>query len=75
MIQQIVTTNRSERVIKGATIDELASGPVARCAGAADVIHCVRFAREYDVLVSERGGGHHYGVTSLIEWLCAAPSV
>ena len=102
--QQIVTTDGSERVTKGATIDELASGLrgqllccddpaydavrrvwngmvdkrpalIARCAGAADVIHCVRFAREYDVLVSERGGGHHYGVTSLIEWLCAAPSV
>jgi FAD/FMN-containing dehydrogenase len=31
---------------------------VARCAGPADVIACVRFAREHDVLVSVRGGGH-----------------
>jgi FAD/FMN-containing dehydrogenase len=31
---------------------------IARCAGAADVIACVRFAREHDVLVSVRGGGH-----------------
>lgn len=31
---------------------------VARCAGAADVIECVRFAREHDVLVTVRGGGH-----------------
>jgi FAD/FMN-containing dehydrogenase len=31
---------------------------VARCAGAADVIECVRFAREHDVLVTIRGGGH-----------------
>ena len=31
---------------------------IARCAGAADVIACVRFARENDVLVSVRGGGH-----------------
>jgi FAD binding domain/Berberine and berberine like len=31
---------------------------IARCAGAADVIECVRFAREYDVLVTVRGGGH-----------------
>lgn len=30
----------------------------ARCAGAADVIECVRFAREHDVLVTVRGGGH-----------------
>src|SRR5258708_32549576 len=31
---------------------------IARCIGAADVIVCVRFAREHDVLVSVRGGGH-----------------
>jgi FAD/FMN-containing dehydrogenase len=31
---------------------------VARCAGAADVIECVRFAREHNVLVTVRGGGH-----------------
>jgi FAD/FMN-containing dehydrogenase len=31
---------------------------IARCAGAADVIECVRFAREQDVLVAVRGGGH-----------------
>lgn len=33
---------------------------IARCAGAADVIRCVRFAREHDLLVSVRGGGHNY---------------
>lgn len=32
---------------------------IARCAGAADVIQCVRFARERDLLVSIRGGGHN----------------
>ena len=32
---------------------------IARCAGAADVIQCVRFAREHDLLVSVRGGGHN----------------
>jgi len=31
---------------------------IARCAGAADVIACVRFGREHDLLVSVRGGGH-----------------
>lgn len=31
---------------------------IARCAGVADVLACVRFAREHDVLVSIRGGGH-----------------
>jgi len=31
---------------------------IARCTGAADVIACVRFVREYDILLSVRGGGH-----------------
>ncbi|HEY3618433.1 MAG TPA: FAD-binding oxidoreductase [Candidatus Sulfotelmatobacter sp.] len=31
---------------------------IARCTGAADVIACVRFAREHDLVVSVRGGGH-----------------
>ncbi|MEY4546538.1 MAG: hypothetical protein RL685_2733 [Pseudomonadota bacterium] len=31
---------------------------IARCAGAADVQHAVRFAREHDLLLSVRGGGH-----------------
>jgi hypothetical protein len=31
---------------------------VARCAGADDVVEAVRFAREHDLLVSVRGGGH-----------------
>jgi FAD/FMN-containing dehydrogenase len=38
---------------------------IARCAGTADVISCVRFAREYDLLVSVRGGGHHYAGKSV----------
>lgn len=31
---------------------------IARCAGAADVMETVKFAREHDGLVSVRGGGH-----------------
>ncbi len=31
---------------------------IARCAGAADVIDCVRFAREHSLIISVRGGGH-----------------
>src|SRR5918998_5488460 len=31
---------------------------VARCAGADDVVRAVRFAREHDLPVSVRGGGH-----------------
>jgi len=33
-------------------------GLIARCAGAADVIEAVNFAREFDLLVAVRGGGH-----------------
>jgi FAD/FMN-containing dehydrogenase len=33
---------------------------IARCAGAADVSACVGFAREYDLPLSVRGGGHNY---------------
>lgn len=32
---------------------------IARCTGAGDVIQCVRIAREHDLLVSVRGGGHN----------------
>ncbi len=32
---------------------------IARCAGAADVIAAVRFARERELLVSVKGGGHN----------------
>jgi FAD/FMN-containing dehydrogenase len=31
---------------------------IARCAGADDVVTAVRFAREHDLLISVRGGGH-----------------
>ena len=33
---------------------------VARCADAGDVVAAVRFAREWDLLVAVRGGGHSY---------------
>jgi FAD/FMN-containing dehydrogenase len=40
---------------------------IARCAGAADVIACVRFAREQDIVVSVRGGGHSVAGKSVCE--------
>src|SRR5580700_344026 len=45
------------RTIPNAMIDRRPA-IIARCAGAADVIACVRFAREHDILVAVRGGGH-----------------
>ncbi|RIK37590.1 MAG: hypothetical protein DCC58_17795, partial [Chloroflexi bacterium] len=32
---------------------------IARCTGTADVVACVRFAAEHDLLVAVRGGGHN----------------
>jgi hypothetical protein len=45
------------RTIPNAMIDRRPA-LIARCAGAADVITCVRFAREHDIVVAVRGGGH-----------------
>lgn len=33
---------------------------IARCAETTDVKACVDFAREYDVVISVRGGGHNF---------------
>jgi len=35
-------------------------GIIARCAGVADVIESVRFARSHGLLIAVRGGGHSY---------------
>ena len=32
---------------------------VARCLGSADVIACVQFARDHDILLCIKGGGHN----------------
>src|SRR5260370_30136767 len=34
---------------------------IARCRDVADVISCVRFAREHDIEIAIRGGGHNAG--------------
>ena len=54
------------RTIPNAMIDRRPA-IIARCAGPADVIACVRFAREHDVLVSVRGGGHSVAGKSVCE--------
>ncbi len=45
------------RTIHNASIDRRPA-IIARCASTADVVVCVHFAREHDLLVSVRGGGH-----------------
>jgi FAD/FMN-containing dehydrogenase len=40
---------------------------VARCTGAADVIAAVRFAREHELTVAVRGGGHNVAGTAVCD--------
>jgi FAD/FMN-containing dehydrogenases len=40
---------------------------IARCAATDDVIASVRFARDHDLLVSVRGGGHNYAGKSVCD--------
>src|SRR5258708_8633982 len=54
------------RTIPNAMIDRRPAA-IARCAGAADVVAAVRFAREHDLLVSVRGGGHSIAGKSVCE--------
>ncbi|WP_137285939.1 FAD-binding oxidoreductase [Halorussus salinisoli] len=42
-------------------------GLIAQCAGAADVISAVNFARENDILVAVRGGGHNVAGTAVCD--------
>jgi FAD/FMN-containing dehydrogenase len=42
-------------------------GFIVRCAGAADVMNAVRFAREQGLLVSVRGGGHNIAGSALCD--------
>ena len=39
---------------------------VGRCAGTADVKACVEFARDHDLLVSVKGGGHSFAGKSVV---------
>jgi hypothetical protein len=45
------------RTVPNAMIDRRPA-IIARCTGAADVLVCVRFAHEHEMLVAVRGGGH-----------------
>src|SRR5262245_50757366 len=40
---------------------------IARCAGAADVVAAVRFARERDLDIAVRGGGHNVAGTAVCD--------
>jgi FAD/FMN-containing dehydrogenase len=40
---------------------------IARCAGVADVVAAVRFAREHDLEIAVRGGGHNVAGTAVCD--------
>ncbi|WP_322761135.1 FAD-binding oxidoreductase [Frankia sp. Cr2] len=50
----------SARAVYNAMIDRRPAA-IARCADVADVITCVRFAREHGIDLAVRGGGHNAG--------------
>lgn len=52
------------RAVWNRTIDKYPA-LVARCTGVADVIDSVAFAREHDLLVAVRGGGHNVAGTAV----------
>ena len=54
------------RAIWNAMIDKRPLA-IARCTGTADVIQAVRFAREHELLVSIRGGGHNVAGLALCD--------
>ena len=51
-------TYEESRTVWNAMIDRRPA-VVARCVGSADVMACVRFAREHDLLLCIKGGGHN----------------
>ena len=56
----------SARRIWNASIDKR-PGLIVRCSGLADVIAAVNFAREHELLVAVRGGGHNVGGRALCD--------
>ena len=54
------------RKIWNASIDKY-PGMIARCAGVADIVHAVKFARANDLVVAVRGGGHNVGGRALCD--------
>lgn len=54
------------RQIWNASVDKY-PGLIARCRGVADVVAAVNFAREHELLVAIRGGGHNIGGRALCD--------
>ena len=62
---ELITPESSEydaaRRLWNGMVDKRPAG-IARCSGVADVVACVRYAAEHNVLLAIRGGGHNVAV-------------
>jgi FAD/FMN-containing dehydrogenase len=54
------------RKVWNATVDRRPSA-IVRCRGTADVIHAVNYAREHELLLAVRGGGHSFAGKSVCD--------
>ena len=67
---QLITADHADydtaRAVWNGAVDRR-PGVIARCTGAADVAAAVRFAREHDLEIAVRGGGHNVGGTALCD--------
>jgi FAD/FMN-containing dehydrogenase len=67
---EIVTAEHSEydtaRAVWNGTVDRR-PGLIARCRGSADVAAAVRFARDHDLEIAVRGGGHNVAGTAVCD--------
>lgn len=66
LVQPSEDSYDSARAVWNGTIDRRPAA-IVRCAGVADVMDAVNFAREHGLSVSVRGGGHHVGGSAVAE--------
>jgi FAD/FMN-containing dehydrogenase len=60
------------RTVRNGLIDKQPA-LIAQCSGAADVLAAVNFAREHDLLLSVKGGGHNVAGNAVCDGGCDRP--
>ena len=66
LLQPGTVAYEAARRVHNAMIDRRPS-LIVRCAGVSDVVHAVHFARENELLVAVRGGGHNVAGTAVCD--------